>query len=1536
MAISRDTGEFSAAKAGTGDSPNAQVFHAESASDTPIVLPSGKFAADARFQQQGDDLHLTGPDGESVIVLDYFLTDLPLNLLTPEGGKVTPELVRSFAMPEAAGQFAQLGNVEAEAIGQATSVIGQVFVVRANGAREQIGAGDSVYQGDVVETADGAAVNILFVDHTTFALAEDARLALDELVYNPETHEGSSAFSILKGVFVFSSGAIAKLDPTQMTVHTTVATIGIRGTKVAGEVNPAGEPSKFTILQGKIVVTTDAGQVVLDDMNETTFVASLADVPTPPEALTNAEIDAYYSEVKEVSDGYYGSSGATGGKDEGYGNGDRAGDLGFGRDGDESDGGQINLDDLASDLSDLAPAAGSTDDPEPGNTAPIIVRNEINLDGGRADDGFQPGEDGATTGFGDGSVNDALPASNNDGGSNLLTDSIESGNPFDFTGSEIGITQTGTSGADNMFGGAANDTLDGGDGDDIIDGGNGDDYLTGSAGNDTVTGGAGNDTIIGGTGAGDDSYDGGNGVDQLIYSSAVDGITVNMSNGTASGVDIDTDLFRSIESVLGGAGDDTLIGSAGDDTLDGGSGNDLLIGNDGDDTFRVALGNGSDTIRDAGGLADSLVLTGLSDGFTEFGGTARDGDDLLVSIGSDTIRVENHFGGNVLESLTMTTAAGASETLVLATGLVGGGLDGILTGTGADETLIGGGGADVVFGGAGDDTLIGEPGDDTYDGGTGTDTLDYSSATGGMLVDLVAGTAVGDADAGENVFTNIESFRTGSGDDTLLGGAGDDTLDGGDGSDFIDGNAGNDRVVFNVGGNGLDILDGGTGDDTLAVELTGEQFAGAGVGAELLALRDFVNENADAGLSDGPTASFEILGLEIANFEHVDIRVDGTTADLDAAQPVMNVEAVSGEEDSSIPFNIHAALNDTDGSETLSVTIFDLPDGATLSAGTVNEDGSVTLTPGELDGLTIVPAANSDGSFVVNVVAEAVETATGATTQVAMEVPVTVSPVNDAPKVAGVQAQTVQLQPVLFEHALQTDVAFPELREGAAVSDNAVNGVNMNDLTLTADNPVSVTFISESAGFRNTLGMYKNGADGQITDVEIIWANASANGSGGTLVPGETSVELDVAAGEQFSFFVVANGDRLNNFDSFQNGSFEFRDGAAGATIDSISPTLVFAGDDGSTTGLDSFGIFHATGTESGVQLNSDGKIHTVSGLDDRGTGLMIGFEDTKNQGDHDFGDLVIQVDIGTGVGQALPSVAIAPEIVLSDIDNAFLSGATVEIASGYAEGDELDAGALQDTGVSVSNSGFDIETGVYRLNLSGDATVETYQTILSGLQLVGSNGDTTAGTREFTISVTDTAGLQSAVATTSITVTPVSTQAGTDEDDLIIGSAANDILSGADGADTLNGNGGSDVLQGDAGDDLLVVDDGSFVLADGGAGTDTLSIRFDADLTTMADNRIAKIEQFDLRDGSGAALTLGLDDVLAATDGPNALTGDDIALVIRRAAEDTVNIVGSDWTETTQTLDTDNDGASEGYTVYHDGATGASVYVENSAQALA
>ena len=45
-----------------------------------------------------------------------------------------------------------------------------------------------------------------------------------------------------------------------------------------------------------------------------------------------------------------------------------------------------------------------------------------------------------------------------------------------------------------------------------------------------------------------------------------------------------------------------------------------------------------------------------------------------------------------------------------------------------------------------------------------------------------------------------------------------------------------------------------------------------------------------------------------------------------------------------------------------------------------------------------------------------------------------------------------------------------------------------------------VTFLDENAGYRNTLGYYKIADDGTISDVRIIFADASAQGSGGALI----------------------------------------------------------------------------------------------------------------------------------------------------------------------------------------------------------------------------------------------------------------------------------------------------------------------------------------------------------------------------------------------------------------------------------------------------
>ncbi|MDA0661928.1 MAG: FecR domain-containing protein, partial [Proteobacteria bacterium] len=255
------------------------------------------------FRQHGGDLVLTGPDGKTVTVAGYFLQDPPPDLLLPGGGRLTPAMVDSFTPPEAAGQYAQAGQLAqaGEPIGQVRDITGNVFAVRADGTRVQLAAGDPVFQGDVVETAAGGAVNLIFIDATTFALGADARLALDEMVFNPATQQGSSSFSILKGVFVFVSGQIADTDSTKMTVTTPVATIGIRGTRVAGDVKPAGEESKFTVVDGEIAVSNSAGTVVMNDPYATTGVTSYDAPPSTPVILTQAEVNQSYGSVRSVS-----------------------------------------------------------------------------------------------------------------------------------------------------------------------------------------------------------------------------------------------------------------------------------------------------------------------------------------------------------------------------------------------------------------------------------------------------------------------------------------------------------------------------------------------------------------------------------------------------------------------------------------------------------------------------------------------------------------------------------------------------------------------------------------------------------------------------------------------------------------------------------------------------------------------------------------------------------------------------------------------------------------------------------------------------------------------------------------------------------------------------------------------------------------------------------------------------------------------------------------------------------------------------------
>src|SRR3546814_20560561 len=74
-----------------------------------------------------------------------------------------------------------------------------------------------------------------------------------------------------------------------------------------------------------------------------------------------------------------------------------------------------------------------------------------------------------------------------------------------------------------------------------------------------------------------------------------------------------------------------------------------------------------------------------------------------------------------------------------------------------------------------------------------------------------------------------------------------------------------------------------------------------------------------------------------------------------------------------------------------------MPAGAVLSAGTDNGDGTWSLNPADLEGLTVTPPANSDADFQLTVTATATEGDSGDTTTQTTMIDVAVNAVAAAP-----------------------------------------------------------------------------------------------------------------------------------------------------------------------------------------------------------------------------------------------------------------------------------------------------------------------------------------------------------------------------------------------------------------------------------------------------------------------------------------------------------------------------------------------------------
>lgn len=195
-----------------------------------------------------------------------------------------PGMVSAAEAMPSAGQVSKMsGNNVAEAR-------------QPDGSARKLVVGDAIYSGERIWTDKGTSVHIQFADESRFSLGPNTEFVIEKFKYKQGTDEDAFHSKIIKGVFRFVSGLIAHAKGRDMQVSARVATIGIRGTQVEGEVTDRQEKdgatvdasAKIVLLEpeeaGKetsIVVSNEFGSVVIDKPGYGTEIPDEKSPPSP-------------------------------------------------------------------------------------------------------------------------------------------------------------------------------------------------------------------------------------------------------------------------------------------------------------------------------------------------------------------------------------------------------------------------------------------------------------------------------------------------------------------------------------------------------------------------------------------------------------------------------------------------------------------------------------------------------------------------------------------------------------------------------------------------------------------------------------------------------------------------------------------------------------------------------------------------------------------------------------------------------------------------------------------------------------------------------------------------------------------------------------------------------------------------------------------------------------------------------------------------------------------------------------------------------
>ena len=152
----------------------------------------------------------------------------------------------------------------ADPIGNVATLTGTATAIR-NRNSLPLKLKDDIYLNDVLVTSSNSTLGVTFNDATTFNLTANARITVDNYIYEDNGKNNSALFDIARGTVAFAAASVAKNGDMKITTPST--SLGIRGTTGLVEVEPGATATSANNIKLYPDADGRVGHIDINDRN---------------------------------------------------------------------------------------------------------------------------------------------------------------------------------------------------------------------------------------------------------------------------------------------------------------------------------------------------------------------------------------------------------------------------------------------------------------------------------------------------------------------------------------------------------------------------------------------------------------------------------------------------------------------------------------------------------------------------------------------------------------------------------------------------------------------------------------------------------------------------------------------------------------------------------------------------------------------------------------------------------------------------------------------------------------------------------------------------------------------------------------------------------------------------------------------------------------------------------------------------------------------------------------------------------------------